>query len=332
MAGGSDLVDVSEQGVRIAVDREGADLLEVARRLTFEPEFFAAAAIVVHQAGRNGFFKSFLVHVSLHQDFLRTLFADDDWYSAMFVQFELRPVSSGQGQAFTGGAGFSIMAAGLQLAFMRRANSYAAQIEVTLEGGNRDFAEMEQAGRQNRIGAALDNAIVEIGQLAGTAGSNNRNRDTVGDLPGDPDVIAAFSAVSVHAGQQDFASAELFDLGRPFDGIKSCIAGTAGDHDFIAAERIFADIDRHDNALAAKTFRSLGDQGRVLDCGRIEGDLVGSGLEQDPDIFERPDTAANCEGDENLLGHLADDVDQDAPLFERRRNIQEDQLIGAGSL
>ena len=68
---------------------------------------------------------------------------------------------------------------------------------------------------------------------------------------------------------------------------------------------------------------------RIGNRGRVEADLVGTGIEQAAHIFHRAHTAAHRQGDEHLRSHGLDDVqDQVAPIAGSG-DVQKGQFVGA---
>ena len=90
-----------------------------------------------------------------------------------------------------------------------------------------------------------------------------------------------------------------------------------------------AGVDGHHHALAAELVGQLGDQLGPVDGGRVDPDLVGPGPQQPPGVLDRPDPAADGEGDEDLLGGAGHHVDHGPPVVRRRGDVEEDQLVGA---
>ena len=68
MAGRANLLDLDEQGVAVAIERDVFDGLGVAAFLAFHPEFLAGAAPEVGFAGGDGFFERSAIHPRHHQD------------------------------------------------------------------------------------------------------------------------------------------------------------------------------------------------------------------------------------------------------------------------
>ena len=97
------------------------------------------------------------------------------------------------------------------------------------------LAEVEDRGRQTGAGPGRGEAIVQMFQGADPAGGDHRHRNRVNDRPGQRQVITVLGPIPVHAGQQNFTGAKLFNLARPGQGIQAGEPGTARDHHFKAA-------------------------------------------------------------------------------------------------
>jgi len=87
---------------------------------------------------------------------------------------------------------------------------------------DRVFAVMEDAGGKHRIGVTFNNAVGQMRKRAHAAGCNDRNGNGVRYRARQRKVKAAFRAVAIHAGQQDFAGAQNSAiLARPLDHVES---------------------------------------------------------------------------------------------------------------
>src|SRR5271169_5108748 len=115
------------------------------------------------------------------------------------------------------------------------------------------LAKMKDRGRQNGGRMPLANALDQMIEIAYAAGSDYRDRDTVGDGPGQWQVETLPGAVPIHRGQQDFAGAERNHLAGVFDGVDpGGIASAVGEN--FPAIRVAAalhplGVDRNHDAL-----------------------------------------------------------------------------------
>ena len=88
-------------------------------------------------------------------------------------------------------------------------------------------------------------------------------------------------------------------------------------------------VDRDDDALAPEALRRLADHGRPLERRRVQRDLVGARAEQEPDVVDRADPAADGQRHVDALRRPAHDVEHDRAVFVGRRDVEEDELVGA---
>src|SRR4030095_7835806 len=102
--------------------------------------------------------------------------------------------------------------------------------------------------------------------------------DGIRDSPRQVDVITALGAVGIHAGEQDLACAKIRDNLRPFNGISlgTLAAAVRVNSEFGVRPHFFPPrINRDDDALAAKTLRTLLYEGGIIHRRCIQRDLVG---------------------------------------------------------
>jgi hypothetical protein len=85
---GADLLDLDQQSVAIAIERDVFDGLGVAAFLAFHPEFLAGAAPKMGLAGGDGFFQGSSVHPRHHQNAASAGFLHDGGNEAVGVKFQ----------------------------------------------------------------------------------------------------------------------------------------------------------------------------------------------------------------------------------------------------
>ena len=89
-------------------------------------------------------------------------------------------------------------------------------------------------------------------------------------------------------------------------------------------------VDRQHDRLRPEPLRERGQELRPGQGRRVHGDLVGPGFEQRLGVADRPDAAADREGNRQPLGHPADEPHQRVAALNRRGDVQEDELVGPG--
>lgn len=70
--GPTDLLDLEQHGIPVAIDEELSNALDVATFLAFAPEAPATSAVIHGLPGAQGFFPRFAVHMGDHQDLAGT--------------------------------------------------------------------------------------------------------------------------------------------------------------------------------------------------------------------------------------------------------------------
>ena len=88
VASGADLLDLNQQGVAVAIERDVFYGLSMAAFLAFHPEFLAGAAPKMGLAGGDGFFERSAVHPRHHQDATGAGFLHDGGNEALGVKFQ----------------------------------------------------------------------------------------------------------------------------------------------------------------------------------------------------------------------------------------------------
>ncbi len=79
-----------------------------------------------------------------------------------------------------------------------------------------EITEVGDRGHEHRVGAALDDSVVEVVELARAAGGDDGDVDRVGDGLVQLVVVAGPGAVGVHTGQQDLARPQFLSAHGPF--------------------------------------------------------------------------------------------------------------------
>src|SRR4030095_11529335 len=86
-------------------------------------------------------------------------------------------------------------------------------------------------------------------------------------------------------------------------------------------------IDRYGDALSAKCFGSLTDKFPAIDCTGIDGDFIGSGLEEVPNVFDLVDSSAHRKRHENLIGGARYDIQNNLAVLMGSRDVEETEFV-----
>ena len=132
-------------------------------------------------------------------------------------------------------------------------------------------------------------------------------------------MIEAFpGAVAIDRGQQHLAGTELDTAVDPLDRVDAGGLAAALDHDLPASRC-------HRGARAASTLMTthwlpkrraqVATSAGIVDGGRVDRDLVGTGAQDIAHVERRAHAAADRQGHEDLAGGAFDDVEQRAAAF-----------------
>src|SRR5690606_1868582 len=88
-------------------------------------------------------------------------------------------------------------------------------------------------------------------------------------------------------------------------------------------------VDGHNHTLRPERFCSTRDKLRILDCRRVDRDLVGAGIQHGRNVVDGAEAAAYGKRDEDLVGSPPDDLVHDATLLVGRGDVEKDKLVGA---
>ena len=188
---------------------------------------------------------------------------------------------------------------------------------------------MEDRRRERGVGAAGGEDVDEVVEAAGAARRNHRDRHGGRHGGGQRAVEARLGAVAVDGGQQDLAGAAVFGLAGPVDGVApgGGLAAAGVDREQVAAGRLALRVDRHDDRLAAVALGDRRDERRIGERRGVQADLVCAGVDGRGRVGLGADAAADRERDEQLPRDPRDRVRQRAPRFDRRGNVENDQLV-----
>lgn len=190
------------------------------------------------------------------------------------------------------------------------------------------FAEMEDAGGQYRIGSTNRDTVGQVLQIADTTTGDDRDIDSVYNRARQRQIETIFSAITIHAGQQNFAGTEFLSPPCPVDGIEPRrLASAMGKHLPMVRPHLLG-INSNNDALIADFCRCFGDEIRIVDGRRIHADFVGAGIKQTPNIGNATDTSTNGQRNEHLRGTGLDDIEDDVALIARCSNVEKSDLVG----
>src|SRR5215207_11635066 len=192
-----------------------------------------------------------------------------------------------------------------------------------------ELAEVEDAGRQDSVGARLGGGG-EVADLAGAAAGDDGDVDRRRHGGDQVEVVAGLLAVGVHAGDQELPGATAGALLGPGEGVQPGGGAAAVDHHLPAAAVAAAPgVDGQHHALDSVGARPGRQQLGVADGGRVDRHLVGAGPQQPLDVLDGPDPAADGERDEHLLGRPGHGLEQGRTGLHGGGDVQEHELVGA---
>ena len=139
------------------------------------------------------------------------------------------------------------------------------------------------------------------------------------------EVVAVLRAVAVDRRDEQLAGAALLALARPLDGVARRVARRG-----VGADAAALGVDRDDDGLAAER-RARAPRSARGRASAAELTLILSAPASSSAVAscERADAAAERERDRHLLGDARRDVDGRDLRVDRRRDVEEDELVGA---
>src|SRR6266516_6414905 len=194
--------------------------------------------------------------------------------------------------------------------------------QLVAERGEPTRVLVDDRGEQRRLRDR--ERLGHVARVPGAARGDHRHGHGLGDGGDQVEVVAGARPVGIDRREQDLPRAALNGLACPFD------RGPAG----VARARARADdaggrVDRDHDRLRAEPLGDLGQQLGTLERGAVDADLVGSRLEARRRGGDRPDAPADRERDRDPFRDAPDEGDERAARLERRRHVEEDELVGA---
>lgn len=194
---------------------------------------------------------------------------------------------------------------------------------------------MKDGGAERAIGAALGQTFVNVLQGSHATRRDHGNTHGIGDGARESEVVASPCAVTIHARQQNLSCAEVHDTFGPRDRVEPRIgASPMGEH--VPAWRIVCPgtlgIDGDDDRLRAPTGGCAFDESGIADGGCIDGDLVGTCIEQRFDVTFAFHATTDGEGSEDTVCRCTHHVEQRAASFVGGRDVEERDLVSASGV
>ncbi len=190
---------------------------------------------------------------------------------------------------------------------------------------------MDHRSDQSGFRLSFSQGLADMLRSSCSSRSDDRNACPIGDRPGQPDVVAVFGSVRIHAREKDLARAKSFDCLGPLQGINPGGSPAAVDVDLPSGGMAFRALRVHGNhdALRAELVRRFGYQAGALDRSRVDSHLVSAGLQYSAEILDAPDSPADGERNEHLLGGAGGKLYDDVAPLVAGGDIQEDDLVRA---
>src|SRR6266542_1017949 len=191
-----------------------------------------------------------------------------------------------------------------------------------------DLAGVEPGRGEHRIGPSLGEGLGEMLDRSRSPAGHDRHGHCCGHRLKEFQVVALSGPVAVHRRQQDLAGpAGLRGLDRPLNGVALGRRAARLDNDPPPMAVPPLRVDRHDHALGTEPVRASGQEGGLANGGGVQRDLVRAGPEQCPNVLLAAHTSTDGERDEHLLGGSRDHVERRPPTLDRRRDVEEHQLV-----
>ena len=154
---------------------------------------------------------------------------------------------------------------------------------------------MEYAGGEGRICLSLPQHLFDVGDSAGSAGSDDRNRQEGSHFRICLAGIAVLCPVVVHRGEKDFARSPFLDLCSPGKQFPVRFPVPPVSHHLPLPVRSLTGIYGHHHELGSIVGCYLPYQFRMLYSGGIDGYLVRSRIQEAGTVLEGRDSPSHRE-------------------------------------
>src|SRR5215471_8342310 len=208
------------------------------------------------------------------------------------------------------------------------AHGNAGCAEVRLQVLHAGFSIVKDRRGERCVGAAGREHVCKMLECAGAAGRNHWNRHGARDGRGQPAVESDLRTVPIDRCQQNFARPPVFGLLRPVNRVSIARRAAATHVDGRTIAFPFG-IDGDQHGLAAISLGQRRDERRVRQCRRVQADLVRSGVDGCRRVGFRADAPADRQRNEQLAGDGANRLGQRATPFQRRRDVEDHELVNA---
>jgi len=121
---------------------------------------------------------------------------------------------------FLSGEDRSLLAKFYELSEVGGADREAFFFEVGFGLWDGVLSEVEDGGSEDGVGVALFEDVDHVLEVSSTAAGDDGDANCLADGAGELDVVAVFSAISIHGGEKNLACASVVDFFGPFDGVE----------------------------------------------------------------------------------------------------------------
>jgi len=182
------------------------------------------------------------------------------------------------------------------------------------------------------VRAAERQALHEMLELANTTRGHhwywNRARYRLQQL----EVVARERAVPIHAGEQDLSRPQFRAALTPLERINPSGSPSAMGEYFPATFCTPLGVHSKYEHLSSPRLFDLSDELRGPNRSTVHADLVCTRQQKGSDVIETTDAATNRERRKDHVRRPSDHIEHDSPRLVRGGDIQERDLVGAGSV